>query len=77
MICPYCRKEGFITVASFDSSLFGCSECHSSYSEAYLQGWNMGFIEGQKVQPEDSADDKIYKGIKVFVPHGDGSGHFE
>ena len=77
MICPYCRKEGFIEKAPFDAALFGCSKCHSSFSEAFLDGWNMGFIEGQKVQPQDSADDLGYKGVQRFIPHGDGSGHFE
>jgi hypothetical protein len=57
MICPYCKKEEFLVRAVFDPSLFGCSKCRSSYSETFLQAWNIGFIEGQ-AQPKDSADKK-------------------
>lgn len=31
---------------TFDLSLFWCSECNSSYSETFLQAWNMGYLEG-------------------------------
>lgn len=45
VICPYCNKENTLERYENDPILFGCTNCHGTYSEPFLLGYIHGWID--------------------------------
>jgi len=66
MKCPDCNSEKYSTY-EMDPLLMGCEDCHAVHSTSWAIGYWVGFLEGKKIEPEQSKWKRFFAALNSFI----------